>query len=141
MDEKDSYTRNIVNVLDGVNLDLVEGLKSIQDKFYNNAGSGLPVKPGPFVTSTDKWTQLAIKKLLTKGVKEDYDYVSFAPGDIHYERWNEEGLITFYDYIIPKNAEKVLKQIDKDAITYISRTDLGLDDDSLEGGKVINKLL
>ena len=36
------YTRNIVNVLDGVNLDLVEGLKSIQDKFYNNAGSRLP---------------------------------------------------------------------------------------------------
>jgi len=93
------------------------------------------VERSPFVTSTDKWTQLAIKRLLSKAIDEGYDYVSFSPGDVQYERWNNEGLITYYDYIVPKNAEKVLKKIDKNAILYTRRNDLGLDEDRAAIGK------
>jgi hypothetical protein len=89
----------------------------------------------PFVTSTDKWTQLAIKRLLSKAIDEGYDYVSFSPGDVQYERWNNKGLITYYDYIVPKNAEKVLKKIDKNAITYTRRNELDLDEDRAAIGK------
>jgi hypothetical protein len=93
------------------------------------------VERSPFVTSTDKWTQLAIKRLLSKAIDEGYDYVSFSPGDVQYERWNNKGLITYYDYIVPKNAEKVLKKIDKNAITYTRRNELDLDEDRTAIGK------
>ena len=71
----------------------------------------------PFVTDTDKWTQLALKKLLVKATKEgDYDYIAISPGRVQFERWNNEGLRNYYDKIIPKNAQKIVKKLDKDAL-------------------------
>ena len=101
----------------------------------NNSLKFRNIERSPFVTSTDKWTQLAIKRLLSKAVDEGYDYVSFSPGDVQYKRWNNKGLITYYDYIVPKNAEKVLKKIDKNAITYTRRNELDLDEDRAAIGK------
>ena len=77
------------------------------------------IPKAPFVTDTDSWTQLGIKKLLTKAVDEGYDYVSFSPGHVQYKRWDEEGLEEYYDKIIPKNARKVVDKIDKEAVVKL----------------------
>ena len=82
---------------------------------YNNKR----LSRAPFVTDTDSWTQLGIKKLLTKAVDEGYDYVSFSPGHVQYARWGEDGLEEYYDKIIPKNARKVVDKIDKKAIVKL----------------------
>jgi hypothetical protein len=93
--------------------DLGESNYSNLEKLRNN----LP--KAPFVTDTDSWTQLGIKKLITKAVDEGYDYVSFSPGHVQYNRWGEDGLIEYYDEIIPKNARKVVDKIDKEAVVKL----------------------
>lgn len=70
---------------------------------------------GPFVGSSEKFAEVGIKRLLSKAVEEGKGYISFSTGDIQYDRWGEEGLETFYDKIIPKAAEKVVKKLDKEA--------------------------
>ena len=72
--------------------------------------------PAPFITDTDKWTQLTLKRILSKAVDEGYDFVSITPGKAQMDRWNDEGVAKFYDEIVPKNAEKIVKKLDKNAI-------------------------
>ena len=97
--------------------ELIEKLREKNYKTYDKLTSILP--KAPFVTDTDSWTQLGIKKLITKAVDEGYDYVSFSPGHVQYKRWDEDGLIEYYDKIIPKNARKVVDKIDKEAIVKL----------------------
>jgi len=72
--------------------------------------------PAPFITDTDKWTQLTLKRILSKAVDEGYDFVSITPGKAQMDRWRNEGVAKFYDEIVPKNAEKIVKKLDKNAI-------------------------
>ena len=74
------------------------------------------VEKAPFITDTDKWTQLTLKRILSKAVDEGYDFVSITPGKAQMDRWNNEGVAKFYDEIVPKNAEKIVKKLDKNAI-------------------------
>ena len=75
-----------------------------------------PISKAPFITDTDKWTQLTLKRILSKAVDEGYDFVSLTPGKAQMDRWNDEGVAKFYDEIVPKNAEKIVKKLDKNAI-------------------------
>jgi len=90
-----------------------EKLKVLKDQ-------GIDVRQGPpkapFITDTDKWTQLTLKRILSKAVDEGYDFVSITPGKAQMDRWNDEGVAKFYDEIVPKNAEKIVKKLDKNAI-------------------------
>lgn len=70
----------------------------------------------PFVGSSDKFAELAVKRLINQAAKEGKRFVSFSPADVQLNRWGEEGLETFYDKILPKAAKKVAKKLDKDAI-------------------------
>lgn len=70
---------------------------------------------GPFVGNSDKFAELGVKRLINQAAQEGKRYLSFSTGDIQADRWNEEGLKTFYDKIIPKAVEKVAKRLDKDA--------------------------
>ncbi len=75
-----------------------------------------PISKAPFITDTDKWTQLTLKRILSKAVDEGYDFVSITPGKAQMDRWRNEGVAKFYDEIVPKNAEKIVKKLDKNAI-------------------------
>lgn len=90
-----------------------EKLKVLKDQ-------GIDVRQGPpkapFITDTDKWTQLTLKRILSKAVDEGYDFVSITPGKAQMDRWNDEGVAKFYDEIVPKNAQKIVKKLDKNAI-------------------------
>ena len=101
-----------------------EKLKVLKDQ-------GIDVRQGPpkapFITDTDKWTQLTLKRILSKAVDEGYDFVSLTPGKAQMDRWNDEGVAKFYDEIVPKNAEKIVKKLDKNAVqkdksVYIYKT-------------------
>ena len=79
----------------------------------------------PFVATSEKYTELGIKRVITEAVNEGKDFVVFSSGDIQYDRWSDEGLKTFYDKIIPKVGKKVAKRLDPDAFsgtTYVDDT-------------------
>ena len=100
-----------------------EKLKVLKDQ-------GIDVRQGPpkapFITDTDKWTQLTLKRILSKAVDEGYDFVSITPGKAQMDRWNDEGVAKFYDEIVPKNAEKIVKKLDKNAIQKDKEITIGV---------------
>jgi len=71
--------------------------------------TGLP--KAPFITDTEKWTSLAIKRILSKASEEGYELVAITPGKVHFERWGEKGLMGYYDNIVPKVAKKVVSKL------------------------------
>jgi hypothetical protein len=68
---------------------------------------------GPFVTSTDAWTSLALKRVLTRAAQEGYDRVDFVTGKESQEvvGGGLEGQEKYYGEILPKNLAKILKPI------------------------------
>ena len=87
-----------------------------QINFYQNDPLLRNIPKAPFITNTDKWTQLTLKRILSRAVDEGYDFVSITPGKAQMDRWNDEGVAKFYDEIVPKNAEKIVKKLDRNAI-------------------------
>lgn len=84
-----------------------------QEKALNkelNVGRSLP--RGPFVQSTDKWSTLAVKRLLRYAAENGYDYIAITPGRVQADRWRNEGLADFYDNILVKNFNNALKKVD-----------------------------
>ena len=83
------------------------------------------IPEGPFVGATDKWTALAIKRLIAKAQKEGYSQISFSPGEVQSGRWgNDEGLAKYYDEIIPKVAKKITNKMDN---VSVGSTDVKID--------------
>jgi len=80
-----------------------EGAKIRQGKEQR----GLP-QEGPFVLDTDSWNKLAVKYIFKKAAEEGYDGVSFAPGQVHVDRWADPGLRVQYDQNIPSAIDKVI---------------------------------
>ena len=85
---------------------------------------------GPFISDTNKWTRLAIKKLLTIAHNGDYDGIIFRPGFIAKE---EAG--TSYDYyskVVPDVAQSILKELGE---SKNWNTKINLDYEFLESDK------
>lgn len=57
---------------------------SLRDGFSNNAG--VPI--APFVTKTDGWLNLALKRVIAMAVDGDYDAVAFINGDQSADRYD-----------------------------------------------------
>jgi hypothetical protein len=97
----------------------------IVKKYYKaktqTRGEDAPIPDAPFVKDTEKWTGLAIKRLLQMAEKGDYDHIAFSPGQVQFDRWKEEGLIKYYDEIIPNVARDVTKKM-KDKSANINTT-------------------
>ena len=68
---------------------------------------------GPFVDTSDKFTTLALKRLMRYAVDNGYDYVSWATGDVIANRYNKPGLAKVYDENIPNLSNDLLKKLDK----------------------------
>ena len=78
------------------------------------------VPQAPFVTDTNKWTGLTIKRLMAKAEEEGYDSIAFSAGIIHANRWNNQGLKTYYDKVLPSVINKVVGKIDKSSIGKVT---------------------
>ena len=82
----------------------------------------------PFVTDTNKWTALSIKRILAKASEEGYDAVAITPGKVHVDRWNVEGLGNYYDNIVPKIAKQVVVKLGGSVRKLPSSKDVDLRD-------------
>ncbi len=85
-----------------------------RDNYKELKGSSGETK-GPFVDTSPKWTQLALKRLIRQATEQGYDYVAWTPGKVQLDRWGEQGLVDFYDKVLPKSSKEVLKKLDKKA--------------------------
>lgn len=90
-------------------LEAIEREKKIRPKSLGR------VQEGPLVGKTDKWTEMAMRRLIRKAADEGYDYIAWTPGDVQVDRWGEEGLETYYNNVLPKSTGKVAKKLDKEA--------------------------
>jgi len=103
------------------NIDVTrDQVEDIIKKYYKaknqTQGEDAPIPDAPFVKDTEKWTGLAIKRLLQMAEKGEYDHIAFSPGSVQFDRWNDEGLIKYYDEIIPSVARDTTKKMkDKSA--------------------------
>jgi hypothetical protein len=69
------------------------------------------VPDAPFVKDTEKWTGLAMKRLIKLAEEGGYDHIAFSPGDVQFDRWREKGLKKYYDEIIPSVAQDVTRKM------------------------------
>jgi hypothetical protein len=79
-----------------------------------NTEYGAKIIPrGPFVGTSDKFLDLALKRLVRYAADNNYDYISWANGDVVASRWNTPGLKEIYNKNIPNQSNKLLKKLDK----------------------------
>ena len=93
-----------------------------ENKIEDKSRTGNP--RGPFVDTSTKWSQLALKRLVRQATEKGYDYVAWTPGKVQLDRWGEKGLIDFYDKVLPKAAKEVLKKLDKDAKLQVIKVNI-----------------
>ena len=72
---------------------------------------GMP--EGPLVGTTEKFTEVTMRRLIRKAADEGYDYIAWTPGEVQVDRWGEEGLEAYYNKVLPKVTKKVAKTLDK----------------------------
>ena len=70
------------------------------------------IPSAPFIGTSERFTELAIKRLMKYANDNDYDGVSFSSGLIHDKRWRQPQLKQYYDVVIPKVAKSLLKGTD-----------------------------
>ena len=86
---------------------------------YTSLSNGLPT--APYVTNTQAWTDLALKRALKEAAEGGYDKLVWTPGVEQAKRYpeggpkREEGLKTYYDKIIPNQLSKLVKKLDPEA--------------------------
>ena len=92
-----------------------DGNKFLNDlaKKYTDATRQIEgrVPSAPFVTDRNKWTALAIKRLIKLADEGGYDHVAFTPGAVQLDRWGKQSLVDYYDKIIPQVASKLPKSL------------------------------
>ena len=105
------YSDNAIDeVLDGL-IELDNNLdKAVKYEILQKPVSDIP--SAPFIGSSERFTELGIKRLLKYARDNDYDGVSFSTGRIHDKRWSEPNLTQYYDVVIPKVAKNILKGTD-----------------------------
>ncbi len=74
------------------------------------------VQPAPYISSTHGWTDFLLKRALHEAANGGYDRITWTPGKIQAKRWNNEGLIPYYDQIVPNRLQEVTKQIGHKAV-------------------------
>ena len=114
--------------------EVYDKIKDLQTNLGNAVRYDVKLRPvgnipsAPFIGSTERFTELAVKRLLKHAKDNDYDGVAFSSGKIHEKRWNQPTLKQYYDVIIPKVAKNLLKGTD----AKLEYTDIFLDQDSLD---------
>ena len=74
------------------------------------------IEAQPLVAGKEKWTQHAVKNLITKMVRENYPKIVFTSGKNQADYWRTPGLKQYYDVNLPNQVKKILKGIDKEAV-------------------------
>ena len=94
------------------------GLTDLNNKLEKAVAYDVKLRPvsdlpsAPFIGTSERFTELGIKRLLKYARDNDYDGVSFSSGIIHDKRWGEPNLTQYYDVVLPKVANNILKGTD-----------------------------
>ena len=114
--------------------EVYDGIKDLQSNLRKAVTYDVKLRPignipsAPFIGSSERFTELAIKRLMQHAKDNDYDGIAFSSGKIHDKRWNQPELKQYYDVIIPKVAKNLLKGTD----AKLEYTDIFLDQESLD---------
>jgi len=74
------------------------------------------IPEGPHVTDTDKWTKLAVKRVLKEAAEGGYHGIVLTPGSEQSKRWQgQPGVQQYYDETLQPMLEKELKSHDPEA--------------------------
>ena len=94
----------------------------IRDRLYYDREHGTRGEfdanyPAPYMGSTDKWVQLGLRQSLIDAVNSGSRRMTMSTGDQArgYTGGSKEGQRKFYDDIVPKNLNEVLKKFAKEA--------------------------
>ena len=82
------------------------------------------VARGPFVQKSDDVVELQIKSLIRRAVEENHKFIVIPGAEVHIDRWGKsytEAFNTHYGTVVPKAAERVLKQFDKKAKVFYKK--------------------
>lgn len=135
-----TYGQPTKNLADGFDYsenaidEVYDKIKDLQSNLGNAVRYDVKLRPignipsAPFIGSTERFTELAIKRLMQHAKDNDYDGIAFSSGKIHDKRWNQPELKQYYDVIIPKVAKNLLKGTD----AKLEYTDIFLDQESLD---------
>jgi len=91
----------------------------LQDLLMNAGYGGVPT--APYVTKTEGWTDLALKRALKEAAEGGYDKLVWTPGAEQASRYpgggvkREEGMKGYYDKIVPKRLQEIVKKHDPEA--------------------------
>lgn len=84
---------------------------------------------GPFVTSTDKWVSLAVKRIMRMAVDGGYDSVAFINGDLSVERYGLEHRVESIQFDMrPGDHAGELTICDHAGESTYHRTEVSLDE-------------
>jgi hypothetical protein len=99
-----------------------QAIDKIRDKLYFHSLHGTRGDfdanfPAPYMGTTDKWVQLGLRQSLIDAVNSGSKRLTMATGDqaFGYTGGKLEGQRKFYDDIVPKNMNEVLKKFAKEA--------------------------
>ncbi len=115
--EQEAELARLVAARDGLDTTdpLHEQTRAAMQARINAIGAGdVGVPSGPFVRTTEGWTDLALKRILLEAAHGGYDGVVFTPGEHQFERSGNEGLYKYYDQIVPKRLKALLKDLGHD---------------------------
>ena len=98
--------------------EVYDGLIELDDNLDKAIKYDVTIRPisdmpsAPFIGTSERFTELGIKRLLKYAKDNNYDGVSFSSGLIHDKRWKQPNLTQYYDVVIPKVAKNILKGTD-----------------------------
>ena len=94
------------------------------DLFYNIPAipATLGVPTAPYVTKTQDWTDLALKRALREAAEGNYDAIAWTPGKTQAARYpggtpedeakRLKGMIGYYDKMVPTQFQKLARDLD-----------------------------
>lgn len=92
------------------------------------------IPQGPYVDNTQKWTDLALKRVLHEAAHGGYDKIVVTPGEEQAKRYpenddeakaaREHGMKGYYDNILPKRLQALAQQHDPQAKVNLHAHDL-----------------
>jgi hypothetical protein len=68
------------------------------------------VPQGPYVGDTGSWTDLALKRAMTRAAQDDYDGIMLSHGDVQGDRWLNQGVADYYDKTVAPKLQKMTGQ-------------------------------
>lgn len=102
--------------------DLRDSMESLSEKIYATSNYGTRGEfdanfPAPYVGTTSKWVQLALRQSLLDAVNRDARRMTLSTGEqvAKYTYGKKSGQSKFYDEIVPRELDEVLRKFAKEA--------------------------